>query len=55
MEVDRSLVGLPDFKSGGRLKKPSVGSIPMHFRQKYQGCGGRLVLTDAPLKVSFLK
>ena len=32
-EVDRSLVGLPDFKSGERLKKSLVGSIPMHFRQ----------------------
>ena len=36
MEVDSSLVGLPDFKSGVGRKKPSrVGSIPMHFRHIY--------------------
>jgi hypothetical protein len=32
-EVESSLVGLPDFKSGATVKSCRVGSIPMHFRQ----------------------
>ena len=33
--VDRSLVGLLDFKSSGSVKSGTAGSIPVHFRH---GC-----------------
>ena len=37
LEVESSLVGLSDFKSGvSRRKSGQVGSIPMHFRQAFQ-------------------
>jgi sec-independent protein translocase protein TatA len=32
MEVDRSLVGLLDFKSRGGCSASAAGSIPVHFR-----------------------
>jgi sec-independent protein translocase protein TatA len=32
-EVDRSLVGLLDFKSSGGCSASAAGSIPVHFRQ----------------------
>ena len=32
MEVDRSLVGLLDFKSSGGCRASAAGSIPVHFR-----------------------